>query len=190
MSNKVLIWDLPTRIFHWGLVIAFFVAYVSEEDLLTLHVWAGYSVAGLIVFRLLWGIIGNRYARFSNFLCNPGTAFRYLQDVMQLKAKRYLGHNPAGAWMIVMLLLGLSLAVFSGMAVYAADQNAGPLVGVVGNQYEDLWEEIHEFFVNATLLLVVFHVLGVLLESYAHKENLAKSMVHGYKNTDNDEHDG
>lgn len=184
MSQRILVWDLPVRFFHWSLVLAFFIAYFSEDDLLTAHVWAGYTAGGLVLFRIIWGFIGNRYARFADFLCSPIAAWHYLKDVIAFRARRYLGHNPAGAWMIVMLLFFLLLTTLSGLVVYAADQGAGPLAGMVSQKYEDWWEEAHEFCANFTLLLVVLHVLGVLLESIVHRENLARSMWHGYKNSD------
>ncbi len=189
MQNKVLVWDLPVRIFHWLLVVAFVVAYLSEDDFLTVHVWAGYLIAGLLAFRLVWGFTGNSYARFANFICPLGKSKAYFMQVIDLKAKRYLGHNPAGAVMIVLLLISLLLTVISGLAVYAADQGAGPLAGIVSSAYEDLWEEMHEFFANFTVLLIVVHVLGVLLESFIHGENLVRSMWHGYKNTNDEQNE-
>jgi cytochrome b len=119
------VWDLPLRIFHWLLVIAFFVAYLTEEELLDVHVLAGYVVFGLLVFRLVWGFIGNRYARFASFLCSPAASIAYIKDVIALNPKRYLGHNPAGAAMIVLLLVSLLMTVLTGFAVYCADQGAG-----------------------------------------------------------------
>ncbi|MDO9106135.1 MAG: cytochrome b/b6 domain-containing protein [Methylovulum sp.] len=174
------VWDLPLRIFHWLLVAGFFVAYLTEDDLLTIHVWAGYAVFGLLLFRLVWGFIGNPYARFANFVCPPADAVRYIKDLAASKAKRYIGHNPAGAAMIVLLLLSLLLTTLTGFAVYGTDQGAGPLAGIeLGN--EKLWEESHEWLANFTLILVAVHVLGVAVESYIHRENLAKAMWHGYK---------
>ncbi|MCX7099039.1 MAG: cytochrome b/b6 domain-containing protein [Methylococcales bacterium] len=182
MNNQELIkvWDLPLRIFHWLLVAGFIVAYLTEDDLLTVHVWAGYMVAGLLLFRLAWGYIGNQYARFSSFLCRPALSLAFVKDLFALKTKRYIGHNPAGAAMIVLLLLCLTITVLTGFAVYGADQAAGPLASI-GSSNEKLWEEIHEFFANFTLMLVALHVLGVAIESYIHRENLARSMVTGYK---------
>ncbi|WAK03894.1 cytochrome b/b6 domain-containing protein [Methylobacter sp. YRD-M1] len=116
----VKVWDLPLRVFHWLLAAAFFAAYLTEDDFLTLHVWAGHLVFGLLIFRLVWGFIGNEYARFSNFLCSPGQSISYLKDMLALKSRRYLGHNPAGAAMIVLLLVSLLLTVISGFAVYGA----------------------------------------------------------------------
>ena len=179
-QEMIKVWDLPLRIFHWLLVAGFFVAYLTEDDLLTVHVWAGYLVAGLLVFRLLWGFIGNKYARFSSFLCSPGQSLAYVKDLVALKTKRYIGHNPAGAAMIVLLLVSLLMTVITGLAVYGADQAAGPLAAI-GSSNEEMWEEVHEFFANFTLFLVVVHVIGVAVESYIHRENLARAMVKGYK---------
>jgi len=179
-QELVKVWDLPLRIFHWLLVAGFFIAYLTEDDLLTVHVWAGYLVAGLLAFRLVWGFIGNDYARFSNFLCSPAKSIAYIKDLLVLKTRRYIGHNPAGAAMIVLLLVSLLATVITGFAVYGADQAAGPLAAI-GSANEKMWEEVHEFFANFTLVLVVAHVIGVAVESYIHRENLARAMVHGFK---------
>ncbi len=179
------VWDLPLRAFHWLLVISFFIAYLTEDELLTVHVWAGYLVFGLLMFRLIWGFIGNEYARFSNFLCTPSESYRYIKDVIASTAKRYVGHNPAGAGMIVLLLTSLLLTTLTGIAVYGADKNAGPLA-FIGADYEKFWEEIHELFANFSLLLVFVHIAGVAIESYVNRENLTRSMVYGYKKA-NDE---
>ena len=182
MNNQELIkvWDLPLRVFHWLLVAGFFIAYLTEEELLNVHVWAGYTVAGLLVFRLIWGFVGNEYSRFSGFLCSPMKSVNYLKDLAALKTKRYIGHNPAGAAMIVLLMISLLCTVLTGFAVYGADQAAGPLASI-GSGNEKMWEETHEFFANFTLLLVFLHVVGVAIESYIHRENLARAMVNGYK---------
>ncbi|MCX7100199.1 MAG: cytochrome b/b6 domain-containing protein [Methylobacter sp.] len=176
----VKVWDLPLRIFHWLLVAGFFIAYLTEDELLDVHVWAGYLVTGLLVFRIIWGFIGNDYARFSNFVCSPIKSIAYLKDLVALKTKRYLGHNPAGAAMIILLLISLLMTVSTGFAVYGADQAAGPLEAI-GPANEKMWEELHEFFANFTLVLVAIHILGVILESYIHHENLLRAMIHGFK---------
>lgn len=107
LQALIKVWDLPLRLFHWLLVAGFFVAYLTEDDLLTVHVWAGYLVTGLLVFRLVWGFIGNDYARFSSFLCSPAKSIAYFKDLLALKTQRYIGHNPAGAAMIVLLPVSL-----------------------------------------------------------------------------------
>jgi cytochrome b len=179
-EELIKVWDLPLRIFHWLLVAGFFIAYFTEDELLTVHVWAGYLVGGLLVFRLVWGFIGGQYARFSNFLCSPAVSIAYLKDLIGAKATRYIGHNPAGAAMIVLLLLSLLMTVVTGLAVYGADQGAGPLA-FIGDSHEHFWEKVHELFANFTLVLVVVHVIGVAVESYIHRENLARAMFHGNK---------
>lgn len=180
-TKLIKVWDLPLRIFHWLLVVGFFIAYLTEEELLTIHVWAGYLVLGLLIFRLIWGFVGNGYARFSSFLYSPAKSCAYIKDAIALKAKRHLGHNPAGAAMIMLLIVSLFMTVISGLIVYAADQNLGPLAGMVGASNEKIWEEVHEITANFTLLLVFVHVLGVAFESVVHGENLVKAMWNGYK---------
>jgi len=186
----VKVWDPLVRIFHWSLVIAFFTAYITEDDFLTLHTYAGYTVFGLILFRILWGIIGPRHARFSNFVTSPGTAWQYVKDTLRLRAKRYLGHNPAGGAMIVLLLVSLLITTLTGMATYGAVESAGPFgnwLGTMGESGEDLLKEVHEFFANFVLMLVVIHIAGVIIESLLHRENLVRSMFHGFKTTSTDQ---
>lgn len=180
MNQLVKVWDLPVRVFHWLLVVGFTIAYLTEDDLLPVHVWAGYSVFGLLLFRIIWGFVGNRHARFSNFLCSPSTSLNYLRAVLTGQAKRYLGHNPAGAAMIVLLLSALLLTSLTGFAVYGADQAAGPLAAI-GSEHEKFWEEFHELCANFTVLLVAIHIAGVVCESVLHKESLVKAMITGNK---------
>jgi cytochrome b len=181
---KVKVWDILVRSFHWLLVVAFFTAYLSEDDFLSLHTYAGYTVMGLILLRLIWGFVGTPYARFSNFVTRPQVAWQYIKDTLLLRAKRYLGHNPAGAAMIVLLLFSLFMTTLSGMATYGAVESAGPLaawLGTIGESGEDFLKEVHEFFANFTILLVAIHIAGVIVESLVHRENLVRAMFTGYK---------
>lgn len=185
----VKVWDPLVRAFHWLLVIAFFTAYFTEDDLLTVHVYAGYTVLGLILLRLIWGFVGSRHARFTNFVTRPQIAWQYFKDALLLRAKRYLGHNPAGAAMIVFLLISLFLTTLTGLAAYGASESAGPLAGWFGNlseQSEHAIKEVHEFFANFTVVLVAIHVGGVIFESLVHRENLVRAMIHGYKPAERD----
>jgi len=182
-KRVVRVWDIPVRLFHWWLVVAFFIAYFTEDDWMVVHVWAGYSVLSLVLFRILWGFVGTRYARFSNFICSPRTAFAYLKAVFLMHPKRYLGHNPAGAMMIVLLLASLLITTITGVIAYGADEGAGPLAGIV-TSYGDVWEDVHELCANFTLFLVFLHLLGVAFESFLHRENLVKSMIDGNKRLD------
>ncbi len=199
-ETEIKVWDPLVRLFHWTLVAAFTIAYLTEDDWQELHVWAGYTVAALLAFRLLWGFIGPKHARFSDFVFSPANIMAYLKDMLALRAKRYIGHNPAGGAMVIALLLSLAATTLSGMQVYAVEENAGPFAQIemnispVASAYADddehegeghkeggVWEEIHEFFANFTLFLVVLHIAGVIISSLAHNENLPRSMVTGKK---------
>ena len=186
-QKMVKVWDPLVRIFHWSLVSAFFIAYFTEDDFLTLHVYAGYLIGGLLAFRLIWGFIGSRYARFSNFVKLPEEVWAYIKSILTTHPKRYLGHNPAGGAMVIALLFSLVMVTVSGIVLYGIEESAGPLAASLsgaGEVWEDIAEGLHEFFANATLALVFFHVLGVLMASLQHKENLVKAMVDGSKPAD------
>lgn len=183
-QSQVKVWDPFVRVFHWSLVGAFSFAYITGEDFLTPHVIAGYFITLAILLRLVWGFVGSRHARFSDFVTSPFEAVRYAKDAITLKAKRYIGHNPAGGLMIVIMLVSLLMATFTGIALYGAGENAGPMAGVfagVGERWEDPLEEVHEFFANLTVLLVAVHLVGVFVESKLHKENLVSAMFTGLK---------
>jgi len=190
-GNQVKVWDPLVRIFHWSLVAAFTIAYFTDdEELLLPHVWAGYAIIGLLVFRLLWGFVGTAHARFSDFIYAPTVAFRFVKDTFKGKAKRYLGHNPAGGWMIILLLIMLTLISITGLLLYGADEHAGPLAGVMagaGKDMEEMLEELHELFANFTVFLVAIHLTGVIMESVLHKENLVRAMVTGWKRSEGDD---
>ncbi len=195
-AEKLRVWDPLVRVFHWSLVAAFAVAWFTAEELSTVHEIAGYVVAGLVAFRLVWGLIGSRYARFAQFLKGPAATAAYLTDMVRGKERRYLGHNPAGAAMIVVLLLTLSGTALSGWLMAEperlallpempqivtaawADEEAGADVGDGGGE---AIKEVHEVLANLMLLLVALHVGGVVLASFRHHENLARAMVTGEK---------
>ncbi len=207
--NEVVVWDPAIRLGHWLLAIAFLVAFVTEEDLIGLHVWSGYIVGAIVILRVVWGFIGSRYARFFDFAYGPATTARYGLDLLRFHAKRYVGHSPAGAAMVFALLISLSLTVVTGMAVYGAQDKAGPLAGFFvadtgiaspgirpalaeegseregsregGRRQRSALRETHELFANLTLWLVVFHIGGVVFASFVHRENLVWSMVSGRK---------
>jgi len=183
-QDTVKVWDILVRLFHWSLVVAFTVAYLTEDDFEDVHVIAGYVVLGLIAFRLVWGFVGSRYARFNSFVVKPTTALSYIKDIKNHSAKRYIGHNPAGAMMVLALMFSLLMTTVFGLMLYGAEEFSGPLAGVMmdisHSTVHDI-EEIHEFFANLTLFLIVLHVLGVISASFQHKENLVASMFNGKK---------
>ncbi len=209
-TTTVPVWDLFVRFFHWTVVIGFFIAYFTEGegDVELIHVWAGYVVAALVVLRILWGFVGPRHARFADFVTGPGTGLRYLLSLAAFRAKRYVGHSPAGGWMVLMLLVGLLATTAAGMATYG-ERGHGPLaplfektattatkaasISLVPAARADEEHErrpgrrrsqfkgLHELFGNIVLFLIILHVAGVVLASVAHRENLARSMITGRK---------
>jgi len=183
-NQGVRTWDLLIRLFHWTLVAAFFTAYLTEDDWMSLHVQAGYTVLGLVLFRIVWGMIGTRHARFTDFVFSPASTLAYLKDIIAFRARRYLGHNPAGGAMVIALLFSLTATAVSGLALYGYAEFSGPLAGLMGSVPEWLGgslEDVHEFFANFTLMLVLLHVAGVVIASLQHGENLVRSMFTGVK---------
>ncbi|MBL8479626.1 MAG: cytochrome b/b6 domain-containing protein [Sterolibacteriaceae bacterium] len=169
-STPVRVWDLPTRIFHWSLATSFVIAFATAESekLRDIHVLAGYAMAGLIAFRILWGFVGGGHARFADFLPTPTTVIDYLKSLLGGKPQHYVGHNPAGA-VAIFLLLGFGItAAASGYATY--------------NEFGgDFMEEVHEAAANGMMAMVGIHLAGVVVSSWLHGENLVKAMITGRK---------
>ncbi len=201
-QDKVRVWDPLVRIFHWSLVLSFSIAYLTGEDDSLWHINSGYVVLGLISFRLLWGIIGTKYARFSNFVTRRDKVLSYLKSMLKGKPEHYPGHNPAGGWMIIALLISLFVTSLSGLQLYAVEEGKGPFASdMIQNVqlirsahaddddnreddfWEEFWEEIHELAANTTLLLIFIHVAGVFVSGRLHKENLVKAMITGNKSS-------
>jgi cytochrome b len=172
-KSRILVWDAPTRVFHWALALSFVGAFVTadSERLRDVHVVLGYTVFGLIAFRLIWGVVGTRYARFGSFAFGPTAVADYLRSLLALRPQHFLGHNPAGSVAIYALLaLGLLVAL-TGYAHY--------------NELGGGWlEDLHEGLANAMLAVVFVHVAGVVVSSLLHRENFARAMVTGYKTGD------
>jgi cytochrome b len=167
--NWVKVWDPVIRVFHWSLAAAVMLALMSDENR-SLHEAAGYVAMGLILLRVLWGFIGPRHARFSSFVQPPGVILAYLRDVLRLRARRYLGHNPAGGAMIILLLATVAAAGVSGWL-----SETDRFFGVA-------WvEDLHRASANLLIALIVFHVTGVVLSSLMHGENLVRAMLTGRK---------
>lgn len=169
-TERILVWDLPTRLFHWLLAGTFAGAWLTadSERWIDVHTTLGYTFAGLIAFRLVWGLVGTRYARFASFVTGPGPVARYLGSILQGRPEHHVGHNPAGGW-AVLALLGLGIVTtLAGFLTY--------------NDYGGHWlEELHEGAASAMLALVFVHVGAVLLSSVIHRENLVRSMITGLK---------
>jgi cytochrome b len=168
--SKILVWDLPTRMGHWLLAGCFAVAYLTGESeaLRLVHVAAGLGMLALVAQRLVWGVAGSRYARFSSFIRAPSAVWRYLTGLVRARAEHWAGHNPAGGYMILVLLASTVLAAISGLGVYL--------------EWGGDWlEEVHEALSGLMLAAVGMHVAGVVVASLLHRENLARAMMTGHK---------
>jgi cytochrome b len=166
----VKVWDPFVRIFHWSLASLFVLAYATGDEIERVHVAAGYAIAGLLAIRIVWGFVGPRHARFSNFVRPPREVLAYLRDVALLRAPRYIGHNPAGGAMIIALIVALASTCATGYMMTTGAYWGSKLI-----------EHVHEFLANLTVGLVVAHILGVIIASFEHRENLAASMISGRK---------
>jgi len=181
--KPALIWDLPTRLFHWTLAGSFAVAWLtSEQDTeLPVHVFFGYLMLGLVVFRIFWGLVGSHFSRFSSFPFKPKEGYEYLKQVVTGKAERHVGHNPAGSLAIYALLILTVLVCAAGILTLGSEEQHGPAAGWLGFDLMRVLKGAHKLGAIAMLLIVVGHVIGVVAESILHKENLARSMLTGYK---------
>ncbi len=169
-TPSTLVWDVPVRVFHWLLVLCFAGAWITAESehWRLVHVTLGYTMAGLLAFRVLWGLVGTRYARFASFVRGPRAVIGYLKSLVGRQPEHHTGHNPAGALAIVGLLVLIAVTAASGFATY--------------NELGGEWlEELHEGAANGMMLLVIVHVVGVVVSSFVHKENLVRSMFTGRK---------
>ena len=186
--TEIRVWDPLVRTGHWLLATAVIIAWFVDEPL-WLHTWLGYIAIALVLVRIVWGFIGPDYARFASFVRGPRLTFGYFSDLIRFSSKRYLGHSPAGAVMIIALLVMVAVTAVTGMASLAATRGEGPLAGVItkverANAEEDqelLIEEIHETAANVTMVLVLLHIAGIALASFAHRENLVAAMITGRK---------
>lgn len=175
--DQTKVWDIFIRLFHWSFALAVVLAWLSHEwrgTGRTWHEWFGYAALGLAALRIIWGFVGSKYARFSQFLHWPVQYFRYLHNVFTGKEARYLGHNPLGGLMIIALIV---VVIATGITGYYLTDRTSILFGL-GHRAQ---EEVHEILGNLFVILVPLHILGVIWESLRHKENLTWSMVTGWK---------
>lgn len=206
---SIQVWDPLVRYGHWALVVAFAVAYLSGEEESggpdQLHVWSGYAVALIVIVRVIWGLVGTGHARFSDFTYSPVFALTYLGEEIRGRAKRYIGHSPAASYMIAALLVCLIATVATGLVANSgggkspaasahgliiAQSHADELEGSEGGGKreggESIAGELHGALANITLALIIVHILGVGLSSFAHRENLVAAMINGRKRSEDE----
>ncbi len=183
-QQQIRVWDPLVRLFHWLLAACFLVAYVLEDDMLKLHVLAGSIVFGLIIFRLIWGVMGTQYSRFADFICSFKQIIQHLRDLVRMRPAQHTGHTPVGGVMIVLLLFGLLILTLSGVMLYALEGASVPFAGLLSGVDLDttiLIESIHGWLADVLMLFVLFHIAGVFFESFLQKQNLIRAMITGYK---------
>lgn len=184
-AGSVKVWDRFLRFFHWSLVLCFATAYISGEvHAPTVHLMVGYALCVLLAARMYWGFRGGEFARFRSFIFSIGETITYTRAMFRGNPKHYFGHNPAGAVM-VFTMFGLLAVVFaSGFLTLATIDFEGPLVCLanrVSDETSYVFRHLHEFLTHAALILVALHLLGVVVGSIQHKENLVLAMLIGKK---------
>ncbi|MBF7072536.1 cytochrome b/b6 domain-containing protein [Glaciecola sp. MH2013] len=181
---KIYVWDFPTRIFHWLLVVTFAAQYLTGElldDAMQWHFYGGYVMLGLIIFRLLWGIVGAYYARFSQFIHGPTTTIAYAKSLNKSSYTTYLGHNPLGAYSIIFVMSMLLTQTVSGLFITDDIFYSGPYHSVVSDAVEDIMNMLHSNAVNAVLFFLVLHITAMILYKRLKGQALLKAMVTGRK---------
>ena len=163
------VWDLFVRIFHWSLVAGMAAAWVTSSRSDT-HQWIGLLVAALVISRTIWGLFGRGHARFASFIKGPVAVARYLQEILQGRERRHLGHNPAGGAMIVALIISILATTLTGWLM-TTDAYYG----------DDTMQVTHSAFAYGVVGLITLHIAGVALASYRHRENLPRAMITGLK---------
>ena len=179
-ARAVLVWDLPTRIFHWALVIAVVVSYVTggeEGSWFVVHTVSGYVVALLLLFRLVWGFWGSAHSRFSDFIYSLGSVGAYARRLVRLEPQKFVGHNPLGGWMVILLLVVLAANVITGLLSGEEQGPGGLLLPLIAAPGEEGLSEIHEVLANVIVVLACLHILGVAADWLLTRENLLRAMI-------------
>ncbi|RZK02031.1 MAG: cytochrome B [Flavobacterium sp.] len=185
-SSTIKVWDLPVRIFHWLLVILFVAAYVTNSlgtNYFTYHLWCGYAVIVLVSFRIIWGLVGTYHARFSNFIRNPLTTIKYALNTLKNTEKHYVGHNPLGAIMVIVLLLTILAQAITGLFTNDEILNLGPLYGYITDELSLKLTSLHRQLFYWILGAVALHIIAVLVHVFFKRDNIIKAMFTGKKLT-------
>ncbi len=180
--RPVKIWDLPTRLFHWSLVVLIFCAWATDRfNRMEWHVWCGYTILTLLLFRILWGLIGSDSARFVRFLKSPLAALRHLSHIARREPDIEVGHNAAGGWMVVGMLT--LIGVQAGTGLFANDDvlTEGPLMHLISKDQSDWLTHIHGLNFKLIEAVIVLHILAILTYAVLKRQNLVRPMITGRK---------
>ena len=178
------VWDIPVRIGHWAITALFVVAYFTGEDeglIFRVHLYTGYLILLIVLYRIAWGVIGGEHARFVNFIRPWADVKAHLESVLRLSPPACLGHNPTGGWMIILMLVTLILVVMTGMMAAVGESVSIPFFNGLPRYVAKAAEEVHEGAANVMMVMVGIHIIGVLVESLLSGENLIRSMINGRK---------
>lgn len=188
-NDRIRVWDVPVRLFHWTLVVLIATSYFSGRaggDWMKLHFWSGYAILTLLLFRIVWGFVGSTTARFSDFVKGPSAAFHHLAELAGADRPRDAGHNPLGGAMVVVLIFAVLAQATAGL--FAADTDMGtvngPLTKLVSDKFIDKATAFHEFWINVLLVLAGVHVLAAIVYLVWKRQNLIGAMIHGHKPID------
>ena len=182
--NKILVWDLPLRLFHWSLVLLVVTSFVSAKiggNAMQVHLLAGYAILALLLFRILWGLLGGTHARFASFVRSPLAVIAYLKALKQDQAEHHLGHNPAGAWSVILMLLALLAQAATGLFANDDISTEGPLAKLVSKALSDRITGMHHLNVKLLLALIGLHLSAIAFYFFYKRENLVKPMLTGFK---------
>jgi cytochrome b len=182
--RAVEVWDLPVRLFHWALVLLVISQIVTVSiggNAMEYHMLGGYAILTLVLFRIAWGLFGSRHARFANFVRGPTAVFAYARELFGTQHRQHLGHNPLGAWSVVLMVLSLGTQAVSGLFADDEVMTTGPLEKHVSDDVASLMTEIHEVNAFVLGLLIAVHVAAIFYYLIARRENLIRPMITGTK---------
>ena len=183
--RRIKIWDAPVRLFHWAIVVLIALAWVTQEfNRMEWHVRIGYTILTLLLFRIVWGFVGSETARFSRFLGSPAAALRHLAHLRRREPDREIGHNPAGGWMVLLMLALLCVQAGTGLFSNDLDDGGdteGPLMHLVGKDRSDWFGHIHSLNFKLIEVLIVLHILAILTHAVLKRHDLVRPMLTGTK---------
>jgi len=180
--QRIKVWNLPVRLFHWSIVVLIAAAWVTQEfNLMDWHVWCGYAILTLLLFRVIWGFVGSDTARFTRFLKSPIAALRHLAHLRRREEDREIGHNAAGGWMVLVMLALLGVQAGTGLFSNDDGNTEGPLMHLVDKEQSDWLSKIHALNFNLILAVIVLHVLAIVAYAMLKRQNLVRPMLTGRK---------
>lgn len=180
--QRIKVWDLPVRLFHWSLVVLVAAAWVTQEaNLMDWHVRCGTAILALLLFRVIWGFAGSDTARFGRFLRSPAAALRHLSRLRRREADREIGHNAAGGWMVLVMLALLGVQAGTGLFSNDDGNTEGPLMHLVDKEQSDWLSKVHALNFNLVLGVIVLHVLAIGAYAVFKRQNLVRPMLTGTK---------